>query len=69
MILMKSYNIKVKFQNRYFDVGILPKDTGFDLELSFKGTLSGDDYQGLRNYLVEEGYVDAAKDFLLNKKP
>lgn len=63
---MKSYNVKVKFKNRYFEVGILPKNSGFDLELSFNGSLSGDDYQGLRKYLVEEGYVDAAKEFLLS---
>ena len=64
---MKSYNIKVKFKNRHFEVGILPKLSGFDLELSFKGSLSGDEYQGLKNYLIEEGYVEAANQFLLNK--
>jgi len=64
---MKAYNVKVKFKNRYFDVGILPKQSGFDLELSFKGALSGEDYQCLRKYLVEEGYVEAANKFLLNK--
>jgi len=61
---MKAYYTKIEFKNRIFEIGIRPKDVGFDLELYFKGSLSGDDYQGLRNYLIEEGYVDAAVAFL-----
>lgn len=58
---MKTYTAKIFFQDRFFDVGILPKNVGFDLQLSFEGSLSGEDYQKLRKYLVDEGYVDAAK--------
>lgn len=64
---MKTYPARIYFQDRFFDVGIIPKDIGFDLELSFNGTLTGDDYQKLRKYLVDEGYVDAAKENLESK--
>lgn len=61
---MKPYPARIYFQNRFFDVGILPKEVGFDLELSFNGSLTGEDYQKLRKYLIDEGYVDAAKKTL-----
>jgi hypothetical protein len=62
---MKKYNIHIKFKNRNFKLNIFPKDNdGFDLEMEFKGPLSGEDFTDLRKYLVDEGYVDAARSWV-----
>jgi hypothetical protein len=59
-----TYNTKLTFKGRYFDVGIRPVDSdGYDIEVRVKGTLSGDDFQALRKYLDEEGYLEAARDY------
>jgi hypothetical protein len=62
---MKEYAIHIKFKGRNFKLNILPKKhDGFDLEMEFKGSLSGEDFQDLRKYLVDEGYVDAARSWV-----
>ena len=61
---MQVYSTKIFFQDRHFDVEILPKQIGFDLHLSFENFLTGEDYQKLRKYLIDEGYVDAAQELL-----
>jgi hypothetical protein len=62
---MKKYAINIKFKNRNFKLNILPKENdGFDLEMEFKGSLSGEDFQDLRKYLLDEGYVDAARSWI-----
>jgi hypothetical protein len=62
---MKKYAINIKFKNRKFKLNILPKENdSFDLEMEFKGSLSGADFQELRKYLVDEGYVDAARGWI-----
>lgn len=61
---MKKYATQIKFRNRNFKLNILPKDNdGFDLEMEFKGSLSGEDFQDLRKYLIAEGYVDCARNW------
>jgi len=58
------YTTKLTFKGIELKVGIQPVGSdGFDLEIRSKKSLSGDYFQALRNYLVEEGYVDAAKDW------
>lgn len=62
---MKKYAINIKFKNRNFKLNILPKEKdGFDLEMEVKGSLSGEDFQDLRKYLLDEGYVDAARSWI-----
>ena len=62
---MKKYAVHIKFKNRNFKLNILPKDNdGFDLEMEFKGSLSGEDFTDLRKYLIDEGYVDAARSWV-----
>jgi hypothetical protein len=62
---MKKYAIQIKFKGRNFKLNILPKDNGrFDLEMEVKGSVSGDEFQDLRKYLVDEGYVDAARSWV-----
>jgi len=62
---MKKYAIQIKFKNRHYKLNILPKNNdGFDLEMEFKGSLSGKDFQDLRKYLIDEGYVDAARNHI-----
>jgi hypothetical protein len=62
---VKKYAINIKFKNRNFKLNILPKGhDSFDLEMEVKGVLSGQDFQELRKYLIDEGYVDAAKSWI-----
>jgi hypothetical protein len=61
------YYTKIKFTNRNFGIYILTKEEEqFDLQIETKGSLCGDDFILLRKYLIEEGYVEAAKEW--NKK-
>jgi hypothetical protein len=68
MVKNNTYRTKLTFKGRHFDVGIRPVDTeGYDIEVGVKGTLSGDDFQALRQYLDNEGYLEAARDHFLIK--
>jgi hypothetical protein len=68
MVKNNTYRTKLTFKGRNFDVGIRPVDTeGYDIEVGVKGTLSGDDFQALRQYLDSEGYLEAARDHFLIK--
>ena len=59
-----TYYTKLNFKGRYFDVGIRPVESyGYDIEVRVKGSLSGDDFQALRQYLDSEGYLEAARDY------
>lgn len=65
---MKKYAINIKFKNRNFKLNICPKnDDRFDLEIEVKGSLSGEDFQDLRKYLLDEGYVDAARSWIVGE--
>ncbi len=58
------YSIKIKFKDRHFDVTIKTKeDGGYDLEIGTRGRLSGNEFQALKKYLEDEGYIDQAKAF------
>ena len=68
MVKNNTYRTKLTFKGRNFDVGIRPVDTeGYDIEVGVKGTLSGDDFQALRQYLDSEGYLEAARENFLIK--
>ena len=68
MVKNNTYRTKITFKGRNFDVGIRPVDTeGYDIEVGVKGTLSGDDFQALRQYLDSEGYLEAARENFLIK--
>jgi hypothetical protein len=58
-----AYNTTLMFKNRIFHIYIKPYGEGFDLEIKTKKSLSGNDFQALKHYLIEEGYIDAAKDW------
>lgn len=59
-----TYNTKLTFKGRYFNVGIRPVGSdGYDIEVRVKGPLSGDDFQALRQYLDQEGYLEAARGY------
>jgi hypothetical protein len=58
-----TYSTTLTFKKRQFQVFIKPYGEGFDLEIRTKKPLSGEDFQALKHYLIEEGYVDAAKDW------
>jgi hypothetical protein len=58
------YYTKLKFLNRDFKIYILTKEKNqFDLQVEVKGSLAGDDFILLRKYLLDEGYVEAAKEY------
>jgi hypothetical protein len=52
---------KIKFNNRNFKIRIRPNGERYDLDIETKKYLSGDDFQKLKQYLENEGYIDAAK--------
>ena len=63
---MSTYYTKLQFKGKYMEIGIKPVGSdGYDIELRSKERISGDEFQALRKYLKEEGYFEAAKDFLL----
>ena len=61
---------KLKFRGKTIGVVIIPqlsqtmgKEPSYscDIEVTgWKGKMSGDDYQALKNYLKAEGYIDEA---------
>jgi hypothetical protein len=56
------YFKKIKFKDKLFDIKIKTKDDGgYDLEIGTTARLSGDEFQALRNYLEEEGFIEQAK--------
>lgn len=58
------YYTKIKFMNRDFGIYILTKgENEFDLQMEVKGSLCGDDFLLLRRYLIEEGYVEEAREW------
>lgn len=59
-----TYYTKLTFKGRYFDIGIRPVGSdGYDIEVGVTGSLSGDEFQALRQYLDNEGYLEAAKNY------
>jgi hypothetical protein len=63
----ECYYTKIKFLNKNFGIHILTKEEDqFDLHIELKGSLCGDDFILLRKYLIEEGYVDAAREWNKN---
>lgn len=53
--------------NRNFGIHILTKENDeFDLQIELKGRLCGDDFILLRKYLIEEGYIDEAREYNKN---
>lgn len=65
--MTKSSCKKINFNNKVFRVLVTinkPKDENgyhYNLEIRTKEKLSGDEFQKLRNYLEQEGYVDEAE--------
>lgn len=61
------YTVDLKFKGVDYRIGIIMTSwDSYNLELRTKEPLSGDDFQGLRNYLEEEGYVDMAREHKFN---
>jgi len=61
---MPMYTTKLTFKGLSLEVGIQPVGSdGFDLEIRSRHSLSGEYFQALRKYLIDEGYVDAAKNW------
>jgi hypothetical protein len=65
--MTKSYWNKIRFNDKEFRVLIninKPKDESgyhYDMEIQTQEKISGDEFQKLRNYLEQEGYVEEAE--------
>jgi len=60
----KIYRVQLTHKNISLQLGIIPVEgEGFDLEIVAKEKLSGDFFTSLRMYLIEEGYVEAAREW------
>ena len=59
------YTTQLTFKKKPFSITIHPKsEDQFDVEIvGFNGSMSGEDWQALRHYLREEGYLEAAREF------
>jgi hypothetical protein len=56
------YKVNLKFKNVDYLIKIIIKDLeGYNLDIRTKEPLCGDDFQGLKKYLEDEGYITAAR--------
>lgn len=62
-----TYKTSLTFNNKFFTVFVTindhEEDDGdyhYNLELRTKEKISGDEFQKLKKYLEDEGYIDAA---------
>ena len=61
------YYTNITLDKRKYGVYILTKeDDQFDLQIEIKGRLCGDDFIKLRKYLIDEGYVEEAREYNKN---
>lgn len=59
----KDYYTRLTFKGIKCEIRLIPRDNGFDIELASKQRISGEYFQCLKEYLKEEGYFDAARDW------
>jgi hypothetical protein len=57
------YTTKITLNKKKFTVGIILNGQGYDLEIETKSPLSGNEFQVLKRYLEDEGYIDAARSW------
>jgi alpha-glucosidase (family GH31 glycosyl hydrolase) len=65
------YTTRLSFKGNQMKVGIKTiwtddDEDHYDLEIHSKKKISGHDFQALRNYLQEEGYIEAAREWNKN---
>ena len=65
------YTTRLSFKGNNMEVSIKTLWTDddmdhYDLEIRSKKKISGHDFQALRNYLQEEGYIEAAREWNKN---
>lgn len=59
----KDYYTHLAFKGIKCEIRLMPNGDGFDIELGTKQRISGDYFQALKQYLEEEGYFDAAREW------
>lgn len=59
----KDYYTRLTFKDVRCEIRLIPREDGFDIELSSKNRISGDYFQALKKYLEEEGYFEAAREW------
>lgn len=61
------YRVDLKFKGVDYKLGIVMTSwDGYNIEIRTKEPLSGDNFQGLRKYLEDEGYIDLAREHKFN---
>lgn len=58
------YYTCITLNRKKYDVTIYPKGQGYDLEIKTKGRFSGNQYQQLKKYLEDEGYIEEARSWI-----
>ena len=69
--IMQTYQIHITFNKKKFTIKIVinrideedEKRYHYNLEIMTKEQLSGNEFQKLRKYLEDEGYIDAAIEY------
>jgi hypothetical protein len=57
------YRYSGDFKGIQCEIRLIPNRDGFDIELGSKKRISGDYFQALKQYLEEEGYFEAAREW------
>ncbi len=59
----KDYYTRIRFKDKHYEIRLMPRGEGFDIELASKSRISGEEFQALKKYLDDEGYFDAAREW------
>ena len=59
----KDFYTRIRFKNKHYEIRLIPNKEGFDIELKCTSKISGNEFQALKNYLIEEGYFEAAHEW------
>ena len=59
----KDYYTRIRFKDKHYEVRLIPHGDAFDIEIASKSRISGDEFQSLKKYLDDEGYVEAAREW------
>jgi hypothetical protein len=58
----KDYYTRIRFKDKYYEICLIPRGEGFDIEIACRSRISGDEFQALKKYLDDEGYFEAARE-------
>lgn len=69
-MLIRPFKINISFNKKSFTIFIKINNTDvsdgayhYDMEIRTKEKISGDEYQKLKKYIEDEGYIDSAIEY------